>query len=258
MHPNVFIEQLWAGEEADEVFVAMPFDDRYHDRFEQVFRPAIESVRVGDTPLHAVRVDESKSGDSIISEIIRGIAQSILVLVDVSVVSQVSDGSQVFRNGNVMYELGLAHAVKSPAKVLVVRDDRARLLFDVTTIPHYTIEFAEPDSARRRVAELIADRIREGERIADIKLRNFTATLTPHEYEVLKRLADCPVGHVARLTEDVAGRRILPIPTHEGLCGLRAAGLARATFVEGCPDPCYSLTRRGRQACEMLGIGGAA
>jgi len=212
-----------------------------------VFRPAIESVWVDGTPLHAVRVDESKSGDSIISEIIRGIAQSILVLADVSVVSGAGQGKKAFRNGNVMYELGLAHAVKSPEKVLVVRDDCDDFLLDVTMIPHRTIDFSTPDSAKREVAELVADRIRGHDRIADIKLRNFIAALTPHEYALLERLAACPEGHTVQLSVEVDGRRILPIPTHEGLCGLRAAGLARATFVEECPDPCYSLTRRGRQ-----------
>lgn len=39
--PNPFISELWAGEELDEVFVAMSFSEQYRSRFDYVFRPTI-------------------------------------------------------------------------------------------------------------------------------------------------------------------------------------------------------------------------
>ena len=131
MHPHTFIDQLWNGQEIDEVFVAMSFHELFTERFEKVFRPAIESIKVNDVALRAIRVDESKTGDSIITDIIRGIAQARVVLADVSSFGSSADGYNAHRNGNVMYELGLAHAVKSPSKVVIVRDDKDKLLFDV-------------------------------------------------------------------------------------------------------------------------------
>lgn len=160
MHPNVFIDQLWRGTENDTVFVAMSFAPEYDERFHQVFRPAIEAAQYRGRNLTAVRVDESKSGDSIITEIVRGVCEARLVLVDVSAMPGFVGAPSAARNGNVMYELGLAHAVKSPARVLIVRDDSEKLLFDVTSIPHVQVDLSDLAAARLKVGTLLEDRKR--------------------------------------------------------------------------------------------------
>lgn len=255
MHPNTFIEQLWQGEEVDEVFVAMGFQSKYDARFDKVFRPAIESIRVNGVPLRANRVDESKTGDSIITEIIRGIAQSRVVLADISALETSLPTPDIYRNGNVMYELGIAHAVKSPAKVVVIRDDREKLLFDVSSIPHNTIDFSSAEAAKKAIADLIADRIEESDRIIDIKLRSFLSTMTPDELNLLERLATCPPGKVMDLTiQFSSGVRLTPLPTNAGLVGLRSACIAQAHHILESPVPLYSLTERGRRLCGLLGV----
>lgn len=219
MHPNTFIEQLWSGEELDEVFVAMSFDARFDSRFESIFKPAIEEIPVDGRKLRANRVNENKSGDSIITDIVRGIAQSCVVLADLSAIQESSAGADtVFRNGNVMYELGLAHAVKSPARVVIVRDDDKKLLFDISSIPHTTIDFSAEDEARKIIRDLIADRMDELERVIDIKLRNFLDAMCPQELDVLEQLAKCPNGSAVNL------QLKLPVvgccPTQNGLDSL--------------------------------------
>src|SRR5690606_1495460 len=106
----------------NEVFVAMSFDPRFERRWEAIFRPAIESISVGGQQLRAVRVDIRKSGDSILSEINDGIGHSQLVLADISIVDRhMTDGTQrSFRNGNVMYEVGIALACRQPVEVVLV------------------------------------------------------------------------------------------------------------------------------------------
>ena len=52
-----------------------------------------------------------------------------------------------YRNGNVMYEVGLALACRHSSEVLLVRDDHDAFLFDVSTIPHTTINFANKSVA---------------------------------------------------------------------------------------------------------------
>lgn len=254
MHPNTFLQQLWQGEETNEVFVAMSFQSKYDDRFDKVFRPAIESIRVNDIPLRATRVDESKTGDSIITEIIRGIAQSRVVLADISVLETSHITQENYRSGNVMYELGIAHAVKSPEKVVVVRDDREKLLFDVSSIPHNNVDFSNAEIAKKFVAHLITDRINEGEKIIDIKLLNFLATMTPDELSLLERLATCPPGKIMDLTVVCEDIRLTPMPTNAGLVGLRSACIAQAHHTLDFPVPLYSLTERGRRLCGLLGI----
>lgn len=254
MHPNTFISQLWSGEELDEVFVAMSFSPQYQSRFDQVFRPAIERVLVNGKALRATRVDESKSGDSIITDIVRGIAQARVVVADISALAKPPAYAEVFRNGNVMYELGLAHAVKSPAQVIVLRDDREKLLFDVSSIPHTTIDFTDVDDAKSTITRLLCDRIEEGDKVVDIKLRSFLASMTPDELGVLERLATCPQDKCMDLTIQVSGHQLTPMPTNAGLIGLRSAGLVRAHHFQESNVPLYSLTARGRKTCSLLGI----
>jgi hypothetical protein len=135
MHPNAYLQSLWRTELRDQVFVAMSFDPRFNDRFTQVIKPAIEAEPLHGHVLEAYRVDNSKTGDSILTDIVDGIAHSRIVLADLSVVDEGRYTDTPFRNGNVMYEVGVALAARQPSEVLLVRDDRKRFLFDVSTIP---------------------------------------------------------------------------------------------------------------------------
>ena len=128
----------------------MSFDPRFSERFENVIRPAIEDQPIAGGKLTAYRVDNSKSGDSILTEIVSGIAHARLVLADVSIIDEGRFTQQPVRNGNVMYEVGL-RGVQDPSEVLLIRDDSKKFLFDVSTIPHIQIDFSVKNSA---VAEL--------------------------------------------------------------------------------------------------------
>ena len=86
MHPNVYLRTFWRSSFRQSVFVAMSFAELYHPRYKEIIEPAIEAVTHRGDRLKAVRVDLSKTGDSILTDIIDGIAHSRLVLADVSVV----------------------------------------------------------------------------------------------------------------------------------------------------------------------------
>ena len=77
---------LLCSEFRPEVFVAMSFAEPYTARFDSIIRPAIESITFSGNRLTAKRVDLSKTGDSILTEILDGIAHCEMVLVDVSTV----------------------------------------------------------------------------------------------------------------------------------------------------------------------------
>ncbi len=134
----------------DRVFVAMSFDPLLERRWNEVIEPG-----VGDAGLHAYRVNASKISDSIITEIERGIATARLVLADISVVGST-------RNANVMYEVGLAHAVRQPQEVILFRSDTEKLLFDLSPV---RVNRYDPDRdatlARQAVKEAVADAIKE-------------------------------------------------------------------------------------------------
>jgi hypothetical protein len=253
MHPNTFIEQLWRGVESDRVFVAMSFAPQYESRFQDVFRPAIEAVRYRGKSLIASRVDESQTGDSILTEIVRGICEARLVLADVSDLIGNSSGAEPVRNGNVMYELGLAHAVKSPGKVLIVRDDSKSLLFDLSSIPHVLVVFTSIASARERVTGLLNDRLREFETIDDLKLRSFIETISDTELSVLLRLYNSGKTEAIDLSLVSGTVKVLPLPVRDAIHNLRDAGLVRSHIAQDPVSVRYSLTERGQRACLTLG-----
>ena len=144
VYPNTYLRTFWNPDLRHEIFVAMSFAPEFKQRYERVIAPAIRSISLGGAALEPKRVDLSRSGDSIITEIMDGIAHSQLVLADVTSRSNLLGESA--RNGNVMYELGISMACRQPTEVLIVRSDNAPLLFDVTTIPHKRINFTRPDA----------------------------------------------------------------------------------------------------------------
>lgn len=143
MNANAYLKSLWRNEVLDQVFVAMSFEPKFNDRFSNIIRPAIEKEAISGHKLIAYRVDNSKTGDSILTDIVDGIAHSRLVLADVSVVDEGRYTGTPIRNGNEMYEVGIALACRMPSEVLLIRDDSKKFLFDVSTIPHMPIDFSK-------------------------------------------------------------------------------------------------------------------
>ncbi len=122
MYPSAFYNLFPAFPVNEDVFVAMSFEAEFTSRFNYVIKPAIEAAG-----LHALRLDNSKTGDSIPMKILRAIAQSRLVFADITATGK-------FRNANVMYEVGIAHAVRRPEEVLVFRSDSDVLPFDIAPL----------------------------------------------------------------------------------------------------------------------------
>ena len=187
MHPNTYLKSFWRLELRPEIFVAMSFLDQYRARYEEVIRPAIEGIQIGGVSLKPRRVDISKSGDSILTDISDGIAHSRLVLADVSCIGKDSITGQPYRNGNVMYEVGVALSCRQPSDVLLVRDDRDNFLFDVSTIPHVTLEFVNAVSARARLQEELIARLCEQTFVFDARIQIAKSSLSGEEISFLKQ-----------------------------------------------------------------------
>lgn len=132
MYPANYFSLFPAFPREDKIFVAMSFDPRFQIRWETVISPAIRKVEINGTPLQPHRVDTRQVGDSILTEILNGISNDRLIFCDLTSMGE-HDGRPV-RNGNVMYELGLAHAVRLPEEVLIFRSDSNSLLFDMANI----------------------------------------------------------------------------------------------------------------------------
>jgi len=173
-----------------QVFVAMSFSPEYKSRFKEVIAPAIRSLIVDGVRLEPYRVDISKSGDSILTDISDGIAHSRLVLADVSSVGRDMVTGVPYRNGNVMYEVGLALACRHPSEVLLVRDDQDRFLFDVSTIPHANLQFGDIETARAALKDELLARLNEQDFVRDARIKMAISSLSGEEVLLLKQMRD--------------------------------------------------------------------
>lgn len=144
----------------DEVFVAMSFDSQFDSRWNKIITPAIESVMGAGGRLRPYRVDARNVGDSILTDILQGIARARLVFTDITSIGKRDD--YTIRNGNVMYEVGIAHAVRLPEEVLLFRSDHEPLLFDVAGIRvrNYAPD-EDPVGAREQLSAAILDAAKE-------------------------------------------------------------------------------------------------
>ena len=190
MYPQSYLKTFWRLDLRPQVFVAMSFAPGYEDRFKHVIHPAIRSVFVDGRNLQPYRVDTSKSGDSILTDITDGIAHSQLVLADVSSVGRDSVTGIPYRNANVLYEVGIALACRQPSDVLLVRDDRDHFLFDVSVIPHLTLDFTNLSVAVQALSEHLQQRVREQRLIADARVQMAIASLSAEETMLLKQMKD--------------------------------------------------------------------
>jgi hypothetical protein len=164
MFPSVFFNLFPPFPHDNKVFVAMSFDSIFDRRWNEVIAPAIKRVEFNGTRLEPLRVDARRVSDSIITEILTGISRSKLILADISTVDQLEGKS--FRNGNVMYEVGLAHAVRMPEEVLLFRSDRDPLVFDMANV---RVNYYEPDVEPTKASDLVIASIIDA--IKEIDLR---------------------------------------------------------------------------------------
>jgi hypothetical protein len=186
MHPNAFLKTFWRLDLKPQVFVAMSFSERSRERFENVIEPAILGCSVNGVQLTPQRVDLSQTGDFILTDIVEGIAHSQLVLADVSSIGRDSETQETFRNGNVMYEVGVALACRQPEEVLLVRDDNDKFLFDVSAVPHMRVDFANFPDARSKLKQELHARLRSQSHAKDARVQCAFRSLSVQEFEVLQ------------------------------------------------------------------------
>ena len=89
-----------------------------------------------------------------------------------------------------MYEVGLALACRQPSEVLLIRDDREKFLFDVSTIPHMHIDFTDQENAKKLLVDEIVARLRERDHLNDARLRLAVSKLTAQERQLIELFSD--------------------------------------------------------------------
>jgi hypothetical protein len=144
-----------------------------------------------------------------------------------------------------MYEVGLALASRSPSSVLLVRDDTSRFLFDVSTIPHLSLNFATPQDSIPKLRNAIADRLREGSLLEDARVELAVAQLTDDEFSLLKIFGNLKPEHGIDLRHSIGDMKFFTDPTKHGLDGLLAKRLIKVFGQSTDGGLLYSTTEFG-------------
>ena len=128
MHPREYFDNFWRPELREEAFVAMSFDSSMEPVWRQIIEPAINAVN-----LRACRVDSTHICGDILTQIMEGIAHARLVLGELTGLLSHRHGSDE-RNpsANVMYEIGLTHALRQEVEVVLIAANGSRIPFDIS------------------------------------------------------------------------------------------------------------------------------
>lgn len=174
MYPKIYLDYFRDFEGTAEVFVAMPFSDEFQPRWKNIIVPAITEVN-----LEPCRVDVRKISDSILIDILDGIGRSKLVLVDTSFQQQ--NDRPAGPNANVMYELGIAQAVRLPEEVIVIRDNKCKdsSPFDIGHIRYNPYDVDDPDKAQSTIRELLIEAQKAVDKTRDIIVHRILRSLDP-------------------------------------------------------------------------------
>lgn len=118
MYPKFFFERFWEKEQRNELFVCMPFHDAFDPRFDDIIVPAAKKAGFDD----ALRVKGDIEGNVIMGKILDGIANSRMILIDLTDDPKSACRYSSHVNGNVLYEAGIAHAIRDPSSIVMIRD----------------------------------------------------------------------------------------------------------------------------------------
>jgi hypothetical protein len=261
----MFLDGFWRPEIQYKAFIAMPFGADFDKRYDTIIKPAIETCKLeirwnapsskidvhGLTPF---RVDNSKTGDSILTEIMDGIAHSYLVLADLSEVGHWVDEHdkkevRATPNGNVMYEAGLSLACRQQAEVILFRnkDDKGKLLFDVSTIPCVPIDFSDTAAAISALQDLMRGRVEEIDYRKTHRVQMTLASLTPNELGLIND---------ARLQDafSIKNTGYINFRVDNALPLLLQKGLWRSKGVDTSGAPIYEWTAFGAVIRDMVPV----
>jgi hypothetical protein len=209
MHPHTFYSSLFETPKRPEVFVLTSFQPPFEPRWRDVIEPCIRE----DLGLKPVRVDDGSSGDSIIHDILEGIAHARLIIADITStpIQYGKTEADPRRSANVMWELGIAHVMRTPDEVLIVKSDDHPSIFDLTQFRVFNYDPRDAKEARRVLGQLARDRLRSAQQAVSDHVRRVAASLDVNCISVLFEGAESG------------------ILKHASLDRTRGPGLARST-----------------------------
>lgn len=177
MHPHSYYSDLYSPKKREEVFVIMGFNEDGERAWAEIVEPTIRDVK-----LKPVRVDFRTGGDSIMHDIMDGIAHSRLVVADITSSSMTDLAGEPWpqRNANVLWELGIAHTMRLPDEVVVIKFDNDRSIFDLTQFRVFQFDRSQVTLSRLNLEKVLRDRLRSIDQTkSEHVIRTITALTGP-------------------------------------------------------------------------------
>lgn len=165
-----------SNDDQGSCFRIMPFGGWYDEYYEEIFRPAIK-----DTKMNPRRADDLFRPDTIVRDIWSYTKEAEIILADLS-----------GKNANVLYELGLAHALAKPA--ILVTESVDDVPFDLRALR--VIEFDKNDhnwgeilrkKITRSIGEILEDPLRSiPPAFLEVDESKRSTKVSPEELELLE------------------------------------------------------------------------
>ena len=223
--------------------------------------PAVRSLQSSGQQLEPFRVDLSRASDAILTEILTAIADSHCILADIT--SQIEVNDRPIRNANVMYEVGLAHAVRLPEEVVLFRSDKGALDFDIAGVRVHSYQpDVNPEESCKLVAETVVASLAALDARRRTSLRAASERLTQPATMLLIESLGARVNHPEMKTmEQILGsvQRTAAISLLLDLGALRAEPirltpelLEEKGDAPNTPLLTYALTPFGRALIEVV------
>lgn len=167
----------------------MSFAPEFTARWEHVLQPALRRIKINAVPLDPFRVDLSKAGDAILTEILQGIGNCAVIIGDITALGVLGD--RAVRNANVLYEVGVAHASRRPEEVVLFRSDKLALDFDVQGV---RVHSYDPDGDVEGATTFVANTVLESLHALDsarhLAIRFASQRLTLNAHSLLLELRE--------------------------------------------------------------------
>jgi hypothetical protein len=107
------------------------------------------------------------------------------------------------RNGNVMWELGVAHVMRMPDEVVMMRSDRDRTIFDLTQYRAFDYDPGDFAASRAMLKTLMEDRLKAIDQAKSYHVQQCARSLDLQSWMIL--LEACGAGRVKAQTVKTVG-----------------------------------------------------
>lgn len=185
MYPKHFFERFWESEQKNQLFVGLPFDNEVNNTFNVINETA---KKLGFEK--AFRVGLETEANSINDRIFDAIANSKILIFDLS-----DDTRTKEINHNVIYELGIANAIREPFDIVLMRkknEEKTKLPFDIQGLH---INFFEQEVTEEFVKNIIESAMKNQEWHKSKRVRVASESLDENGLTLISSIGRRPKGY---------------------------------------------------------------